>query len=153
MRRFWIADWGLGIGRGEMREVPGGSAASTFHLKPAPKRRSAFTLIELMGVMAIIGILAAVTLPSMISRIEDANSVGEDAKLEEIARALVAGIKATGMIPNPNLTKLSHRGRRQRPAAPLYLLPSSHHASQIFYFSPCYSVALGRSRNPSCPSR
>ena len=82
----------------------GGRELSTFHLKPAPKRRSAFTLIELLGVMAIIGILAAVTLPSMISRIEDANSTGEDAKLEEIARALVAGIKATGIIPNPNRT-------------------------------------------------
>jgi type II secretory pathway pseudopilin PulG len=57
-----------------------------------------------MGVMAIIGILAAVLLPSMISRIEDANSVGEDAKLEEIARALVVGIKASGTIPNPNRT-------------------------------------------------
>ena len=110
MRRFWISDFGFGIGRGEMREVPGGSAASTFHLKPAPKRRSAFTLIELLGVMAIIGILAAVLLPSMISRIEDANSVGEDAKLEEIARALVAGIKATGIIPNPNLTPFAVGG-------------------------------------------
>jgi prepilin-type N-terminal cleavage/methylation domain-containing protein len=69
-----------------------------------------FTLIELMGVMAIIGILAAVTLPSMISRIEDANSMGEDTKLEEIARALVAGIKATGMIPNPNLTPFAVGG-------------------------------------------
>ena len=103
MRRFWIADFGFWIGRGEMREVPGGSAASTFHLKPAPKRRSAFTLIELLGVMAIIGILSAVVLPPLISKIEDANSVGEDANLEEIARALVAGIKATGTIPNPSL--------------------------------------------------
>ena len=110
MRRFWIADFGFGIGRGEMREVPGGSALSTFHLKPAPKRRSAFTLIELLGVMAIIGILAAVTLPPLISKIEDANSVGEDAKLEEIARALVAGIKATGTIPNPNLTPFAVGG-------------------------------------------
>jgi prepilin-type N-terminal cleavage/methylation domain-containing protein len=69
-----------------------------------------FTLIELMGVMAIIGILAAVMLPSMITRIEDANSVGEDAKLEEIARALVAGIKASGTIPNPNRTPYNDDG-------------------------------------------
>ena len=93
-----------------MREVPGGSAASTFHLKPAPKRRSAFTLIELLGVMAIIGILAAVTLPPLISRIEDANSVGEDAKLEEIARALVKGIQAEGRIPSPNVNPTAADG-------------------------------------------
>ena len=101
MRRFWISDFGLGIGRGEMREVPGGSAASTFHLKPAPKRGSAFTLIELLGVMAIIGILAAVTLPSMISKIESARTENEDANLQEIARALTEGIKRQGQFPDP----------------------------------------------------
>ena len=101
MRRFWISDFGFGIGRGEMREVPGGSAASTFHLKPAPKRRSAFTLIELLGVMAIIGILAAVTLPSMISKIESARTENEDANLQEIARALTEGIKRQGQFPDP----------------------------------------------------
>ena len=42
-------------------------------------------------------------LPPLISKIEDANSVGEDANLEEIARALVAGIKASGTIPDPSL--------------------------------------------------
>jgi prepilin-type N-terminal cleavage/methylation domain-containing protein len=62
-----------------------------------------FTLIELIGVMAIIGILSAVVLPPLISKIEDANSVGEDANLEEIARALVAGIKASGRIPRPDV--------------------------------------------------
>jgi prepilin-type N-terminal cleavage/methylation domain-containing protein len=70
----------------------------------------AFTLIELIGVMAIIGILSAVLLPSLISRIEDANTTKEDANLEEIARVLVAGIKAQGRIPDPGTNPTATSG-------------------------------------------
>ena len=51
--------------------------------------------------MAIIGILAAVTLPSMISKIESARTENEDANLQEIARALTEGIKRQGQFPDP----------------------------------------------------
>jgi len=92
-------------------EVESGKRPRTFHLLPSAKRkRAAFTLIELIGVMAIIGILSAVLLPSLISRIEDANTTKEDANLEEIARALVAGIKAQGRIPNPNVNPTAAAG-------------------------------------------
>jgi prepilin-type N-terminal cleavage/methylation domain-containing protein len=104
MKQPYTFHFGMGVCSGETREVHGGNLPSTFHLPlstRARQSRHAFTLIELIGVMAIIGILSAVILPPMISKIEDANSTKEDANLEEIARALVAGIKATGTIPNP----------------------------------------------------
>ena len=103
MKQPYAFHFGMGVCSGETREVQGGNLPSTFHLPLSTKARQsrhAFTLIELIGVMAIIGILSAVILPPMISRIEDANSTKEDANLEEIARALVAGIKATGTIPS-----------------------------------------------------
>jgi prepilin-type N-terminal cleavage/methylation domain-containing protein len=106
MKQPYAFHFGMGVCSGETREVQGGNLPSTFHLPlstRARQSRHAFTLIELLGVMAIIGILAAVTLPSMISRIETANTAKEDANQEEIARALVEGIKAAGMIPNPTV--------------------------------------------------
>ena len=62
-----------------------------------------FSLIEILGVLAIMGILAGMLAPSVIRQLQQARTTNEDANLEEVARAIVEGIKATGTIPNPNL--------------------------------------------------
>ena len=67
-----------------------------------PKANS-FTLVEMIGAMAILAILASVLAPSVVRQIQTATSVGEDANLADIAQALTNGIRATGIIPNPNL--------------------------------------------------
>jgi prepilin-type N-terminal cleavage/methylation domain-containing protein len=87
---------------GGRREAGGAKEPSTFHLKPSTKR-SAFTLIEMIGVMALIAILAAVVVPPLFRTLEDGQSVNEDANLEAIAQALVRGIQAYGRFPNPNV--------------------------------------------------
>ena len=62
-----------------------------------------FSLIELIGVLAIMGILASMTVPPILRQIRQAQTANEDANLNEVARAIVEGIKATVTIPNPNV--------------------------------------------------
>ena len=69
-----------------------------------------FSLIELIGVLAIMGILASMTVPPILRQIRQAQSGNEDANLNEVARAIVEGIKATGTIPNPNVNALAVGG-------------------------------------------
>jgi len=69
-----------------------------------------FSLIELIGVLAIMGILASMTVPPILRQIRQAQSGNEDANLNEVARAIVEGIKVTGTIPNPNVNALAVGG-------------------------------------------
>ena len=57
----------------------------------------------MIGVLAIIAIVASFVAPSLIRQVQTATAAGEDAKLDDIAQALTNAIKATGFIPNPNL--------------------------------------------------
>jgi prepilin-type N-terminal cleavage/methylation domain-containing protein len=91
------------------REAGGGSVLTTFYLKPSTKR-SAFTLIEMIGVMALIAILAAVVVPPLIRTLEEGQKVNEDAVLEEIARALLEGIEREARFPNPTLAATNSGG-------------------------------------------
>lgn len=74
-----------------------------------PAKRG-FSLIELIGVLAIMGILASMTVPPILRQIRQAQTANEDANLNEVARAIVEGIKATGTIPNPNVNALAVGG-------------------------------------------
>jgi len=69
-----------------------------------------FSLIELIGVLAIMGILASMTVPPILRQIRQAQTANEEANLNEVARAIVEGIKATGTIPNPNITPFGAGG-------------------------------------------
>jgi type II secretory pathway pseudopilin PulG len=67
-------------------------------------------LIELIGVLAIMGILASMTVPPILRQIRQAQSGNEEANLNEVARAIVEGIKVTGTIPNPNIAPFDAGG-------------------------------------------
>jgi type II secretory pathway pseudopilin PulG len=75
---------------------------------------NSFTLLEMLGVLAVMAILASVAVPPMLRSMQNAQSVNEDKNLEEIGRALCEAIKAEGQVPNPGAlataTTLGNKG-------------------------------------------
>jgi type II secretory pathway pseudopilin PulG len=62
---------------------------------------NSFTLLEMLGVLAVMSILASVAVPPMLRSMQNAQSGNEDKNLEEIGRALCEAIKAEGQVPDP----------------------------------------------------
>ena len=60
--------------------------------RPSKMPRSGFTLLELIGVMAVIAILAAAVLPGAIDLIRTQRAVNEGEVLPKIAEALKRGM-------------------------------------------------------------
>src|SRR4051812_14762366 len=84
------------------RKLPGrvecsGLAADWKVRAPAQK---GFTLIEMIGVLVVIAILAAMLIPVMIRRVDRAAWVKESAMLTDVSDALVRRIAKTAVIPD-----------------------------------------------------
>lgn len=69
-----------------------------------------FSLIEILGVLAIMGILAAMLAPNIIKQIQSSRGITEDNALEEISRGVKEYIRITGRIPDPNEISTSTTG-------------------------------------------
>ena len=67
----------------------------------APQRANAFTLIEVIGVLALIAIAAALVLPMLVRQIDKSVSDQEIATLQSFGNALPQSIMRTRDIPGP----------------------------------------------------
>ena len=81
-------------------KVEGGRNPPASRLPHSTTGSAGLTLIEMIGVMAVLSILATMLVPNIIEKIQEAERDLEDNRLEEIAGALVKGIKAQGQLPN-----------------------------------------------------
>ena len=82
---------------GSLSELP------RFRSHPRTRAGRGFSLIEILGVLAIMGILAGMLAPSVIRQIRQSQASGEDARLRQVGEAILATIQATETIPNPNV--------------------------------------------------
>lgn len=86
-----------------MRKYKRLSEPQRLKLQARSRAGRGFSLIEMIGVLAIMGILAGMLAPPLLRQLRQAKSANEDANLEEVARAVAEGIKTTGTFPNPTL--------------------------------------------------
>lgn len=90
---------------------------------PGDRRRSGFTLLELIGVLVIISILAAAVVPSAIDLIQVQRAVNESAELPKIAQALKLGMIREQTFPS---TQLDSTGSGT-PTVPLWWQLAARH--------------------------
>ena len=72
---------------------------NSLRIKKGNSNNSGFTLLELIGVMLVIAILAAAVLPSTIDLIQVQRSVNEGGKLPQVAEALKRGMLREQVFP------------------------------------------------------
>jgi prepilin-type N-terminal cleavage/methylation domain-containing protein len=75
------------------------SAALFFKERSAMKRRAGFTLLEMLIVVAIIGVLASLLIPNALSAIQKAKQKGTMKDIHSIATALVDYVTDRGGAP------------------------------------------------------
>jgi len=110
---------------------------------------SAFTLIEMIGVLAIIAIVAAIITPNLARRISRANGEKEDSVLSVLADGLIRAVRANQSIPGANswVTNIS-----TQTGLPLnevrYVNPSVTANSRVYLIHPSFAPTNAAGADP-----
>ena len=72
-------------------------------MSTARRQETGFTLLELIGVMAVLAILSAALAPAIFQAIDDAYAAAEAGNLERLGDDLERYVRANGVIPSRNI--------------------------------------------------
>jgi hypothetical protein len=67
------------------------------------RESSSFTLIEMIGAMAILSVAAAILAPNIVRQIQTAKAAGEDQNLNTIANGVLDFVNSTQNLPSTNV--------------------------------------------------
>ncbi len=115
------------------------SSVSAFQLADFP--RAGFSLLELIGVLAVLAILASLLVPVFVRRIDQAARVRDAAELSGMATALRSYILRTGQIPDqPNLVSAL---ANEMAVSATQILTNSRNFRRAFLVDPNLWIASG----------
>ncbi|MEM8982948.1 MAG: type II secretion system protein [Pseudomonadota bacterium] len=100
------------------------------------QRSTGFTLLELIGVMAVIAILSAALAPAVFQAIDDAYAAAEDTNLERIGDDLVRYIRAYGVIPTRQTATISAALATESNLPAQRISENQRGFQRLFYFDP-----------------
>ncbi|MEM6818855.1 MAG: type II secretion system protein [Pseudomonadota bacterium] len=106
-------------------------------------RQSGFTLMELIGVMAILAVLSAVIAPSIVGTVNDAYGRAEAANLRQIAEDLELFIRRNSQIPSGALGDWTAAVGTLSDAPVNDLALNRRGFQRVLYFDPNFFVASG----------
>lgn len=120
---------------------------------PCPARstdpRRAFTLIEMIGVIAILAMLAGILTPSLAWRADRANAEREERQLRIIADGLVRSVRATQSIPGPSTwiaQVMAQTGMSSNEV--VHVNPATPGIPRVYLIDPAFSPATSPTSDP-----
>ncbi len=114
-----------------------------------PHPRAGFTLIEMIGVVAIMAIAAAVLAPNLARRISRANGEKEDQTLVTLAESLVRSVRTTQTIPGANSWTTNIAAQTGLSANDVrYVNPSDTASARVFLFHSSFSPTNSSGSDP-----
>jgi prepilin-type N-terminal cleavage/methylation domain-containing protein len=115
----------------------------------AAARCPGFSLIEMIGVLAIIAIVAAIITPNLARRISRANGEKEDQVLSVLAEGLIRAVRAGQSIPGPSSWSTNISTQTGLPLNEvLYVNPSFTANSRVYLIHPSFAPTNAAGADP-----